>query len=316
MIFDADQTFSMVPLLAIPDDTTTLVTAHTIYRKYGQLAQAMTMAIRLNDVDMIQQDFNATEDQALKKQLAFLIARQGIAIETDDEKIAECLNNSRLSEHFLALGKELNILDPKTPEDIYKSHLENTRGPGASVDNAKQNLANSFVNGFINAGFTSDKLMLTDEDSNSWVYKNKDAGMLSATASIGMIHQWNVDVGLGVIDRFTEAPEDYIKVRFLLRTVSSFPQSANHSYRRPEPPSLSELSTRVCGQTRIPQWHCCAIPSTSTAKFLRSRRWPSWVSAWHMPDRRRTTCGNGSNPSWLNLLRLLRAQLWQHCRLV
>lgn len=202
---------SMVPLLAIPDDTTTLVTAHTIYRKYGQLAQAMTMAIRLNDLDMIQQDFNATEDPALKKQLAFLIARQGIAIETDDDEIAECLNNSRLSEHFLALGKELNILDPKTPEDIYKSHLENTRGPGASVDSAKQNLANSFVNGFINAGFTSDKLMLTDEDRNSWVYKNKDSGMLSATASIGMIHQWNVEVGLGVIDRFAEALEDYIK---------------------------------------------------------------------------------------------------------
>lgn len=287
----------MVPLLAIPDDTTTLVTAHTIYRKYGQLAQAMTMAIRLNDVDMIQQDFNATEDSALKKQLAFLIARQGIAIETDDEEIAECLNNARLSEHFLALGKELNILDPKTPEEIYKSHLENTRGPGASVDSAKQNLANSFVNGFINAGFTTDKLMLTDEDSNSWVYKNKDAGMLSATASIGMIHQWNVEVGLGVIDRFAEAPEDYIKVRFLLRTVSFLSWVANHSYRRLEPPWLSELSIRVCGQIRIPLWHCCAIRSTSTVKFLQSRRWRSWDLAWRTLDRRRTTCGNGSNRS-------------------
>lgn len=172
----------------------------------------MTLAIRLNDVGLIQEDFNATDDQALKKQLAFLVARQGICIECDDDEVAECLNNSRLSEHFLALAKELNILDPKTPEDIYKSHLENTRGSGISVDSAKQNLANSFVNSFVNAGFTKDKLMLTDEESNSWVYKNKEVGMLSATASIGMIHQWDVENGLSIIDRFLEAAEVPIKV--------------------------------------------------------------------------------------------------------
>ena len=203
----------MVPLLEIPDDITTLQTAHEIYRKYNQLAQAMTLAIRLNDVDMIQDDFDATSDPALKKQLAFLIARQGILIRNDDDEIAECLNNARLSEHFLALGKELNILDPKTPEDIYKSHLENTRGgPGASVDSAKQNLANSFVNSFVNAGFTTDKLILTENDTSSWVYKNKDIGMLSATTSIGMIHQWNIDDGLTAIDRFMSAEEENIKV--------------------------------------------------------------------------------------------------------
>ncbi|KAF8535811.1 armadillo-type protein [Trichophaea hybrida] len=202
---------SMVPLLSFPEDVKTLQTAHTVYRTFNKLAQAMTLAIRLNDINLIQENFKATDDQALKKQLAFLVARQGIRVDCEDEGVAECLNNTRLTEHFLALGKELNILEPKTPEDIYKSHLENTRGSGTSVDSAKQNLANSFVNSFVNAGFTSDKLMLTDEDSNSWVYKNKDLGMLSATASIGMIHQWNVEGGLDIIDRFMEASENNIK---------------------------------------------------------------------------------------------------------
>ena len=36
------------------------------------------------------------------------------------------------------------------------------------------NLASSFVNGFVNAGFGQDKL-LTD-DGNKWLYKNKDHG--------------------------------------------------------------------------------------------------------------------------------------------
>jgi 26S proteasome regulatory subunit N1 len=63
----------------------------------------------------------------LKKQLGFMLARQQINLETGDEEIQNILNNSLLSENFLQLGKELEILEPKTPEDIYKSHLENVR---------------------------------------------------------------------------------------------------------------------------------------------------------------------------------------------
>lgn len=214
---NANMASSMVPLLSPPDDKTTLETAHSIYRKYNKLAQAITLAIRLNDLALIKEDFDATDDKVLKKQLAFLVSRQQIWLElktpeTPDEEISDCLNNARLSDYFAALGKELNILDPKTPEDIYKSHLESSRGgPGGTVDSAKQNLANSFVNSFVNAGFGTDKLMLVEDESNSWVYKNKDLGMLSATASIGMLHQWNVEIGLGIIDKYMYGAEDHIK---------------------------------------------------------------------------------------------------------
>lgn len=74
------------------------------------------------------------------------------------------------------LNFQLDIMDPKTPEDIYKSHLENNRptfGPG-QVDSARQNLASSFVNGFVNAAFGTDKLLT--EDGNKWLYKNKEHG--------------------------------------------------------------------------------------------------------------------------------------------
>lgn len=114
----------------------------------------------------------------VKKQLAFLLARQQINIETEDEEILDILNNTRLSEHFISLARELDVVAPKVPEDIYKSHLENIRpGQGlANVDSARQNLASTFVNAFVNAGFGNDKLMLTSEDSESWIYKNKSHG--------------------------------------------------------------------------------------------------------------------------------------------
>ena len=72
-------------------------------------------------------------------------------------------------------------MEPKTPEDIYKSHLDNARPSfGANVDSARQNLASSFVNGLVNAGFGRDKLMT--DDGNKWLYKNKEHGTGARTA--------------------------------------------------------------------------------------------------------------------------------------
>jgi 26S proteasome regulatory subunit N1 len=114
----------------------------------------------------------------VQKQLASILGRQRISVETDNQELIEIMSNSHLSENFIALGRDLNVLDPKLPEDIYKRHLENVRAGMSSVnlDSAKQNLASTFVNAFINAGFGTDKLMLTEEDSN-WIYKNKDHGI-------------------------------------------------------------------------------------------------------------------------------------------
>ena len=70
-------------------------------------------------------------------------------------------------------------------------------------------MASSFVNGFVNAGFGHDKLLM--EDGQKWLYKNKEHGMMSATASIGLVLLWDVDGGLTQIDKYLYSPEDYIK---------------------------------------------------------------------------------------------------------
>ena len=79
----------------------------------------------------------------MKCQLAFILARAQIPLEwlqppsegdaevaTDKElfdDLLECLYNSKLSTHFRDFGKELGVAEAKSLEDIYKSHLENTR---------------------------------------------------------------------------------------------------------------------------------------------------------------------------------------------
>jgi len=123
----------------------------------------------------------------MKRQLALILARAQTPLEwlqvTDEdgdieelpEDIVECLSNSRLSTQFKEFGKELGVLEPKSLEDVYKSHLENARTT-SNVDSARGNLASTFVNAFTNAGFGNDKLMVEAEEGNSWIYKNKDHG--------------------------------------------------------------------------------------------------------------------------------------------
>lgn len=56
---------------------------------------------------------------------------------------------------------------------LYWSCYTGSLGPN-NLDSARQNLASSFVNGFVNAAFGADKLLM--EDGNKWLYKNKDHG--------------------------------------------------------------------------------------------------------------------------------------------
>ncbi|KAL4741982.1 armadillo-type protein [Aspergillus similis] len=213
---------SMVPLLTYPEDHQFLRTAHEIYVRYKELTKAIVLAIRLNDVDLIKSDLEATSDRSLKKQMAFLVSRQQIWLDDLgddelDETFMECLNNTSIPKHFKSLGKELNILDPIMPEDIYKTHLESSRGAGlTNVDSARHNLASAFVNAFANAGFGNDQMMIVEGDKGPWVWKTKDDGMLSTTASMGMLLHRDVDTGLDKIDKYTYASEDQIKAGALL----------------------------------------------------------------------------------------------------
>lgn len=156
-----------------------------------------------------------------QKQLAFMLGRQQVFLELPEgysnfEDLTEIMSNSLLNNHFLNLARELDIMEPKTPEDVYKSHLDNSRAHFGSsqIDSARQNLAASFVNGFVNAGFGQDKLLI--EDGNKWLYKNKEHGMFSATASLGLILLWDVDGGLTPIDKYLYSTEDHIKAGALL----------------------------------------------------------------------------------------------------
>ncbi|XP_055338382.1 26S proteasome non-ATPase regulatory subunit 2-like [Paramacrobiotus metropolitanus] len=212
---------SCVPYVADPEDTQLLKTAIKLYHKFNQYTEAIRLAIRLNDMTLIKELFLLCPDRATKKQIAFILAHSQVYLELDEnsegyDELMEIMSNSQLNANHLALARELDIAEPKTPEDVYKTHLEQHRSfvTGTGLDSARQNLASAFVNGLVNCAFGTDKMFA--EDGNKWIYKNKEHGMLSATASLGLILLWDVDGGLTQIDKYLYATDEYIKSGALL----------------------------------------------------------------------------------------------------
>eukprot|EP01088_Endostelium_zonatum_P017554 TRINITY_DN5224_c0_g1_i1.p1 TRINITY_DN5224_c0_g1~~TRINITY_DN5224_c0_g1_i1.p1 ORF type:complete len:968 (-),score=277.39 TRINITY_DN5224_c0_g1_i1:82-2985(-) len=213
-----------------PTDTETLKVALDVYKKMEKFPEALRVALRLNDKDEIRSIYGSCYDKTVKSQLAFILARQNlfeVITDEDDPQLQAILFNTNLSDHFLALARELNVTEPRTPEDVYKEGADNpttsrsaaaaattTAGAGAAVDSARANLSTTFVNAFLNAGFNTDKFVIDPE--TKWIYKNKEHGMMSAAASLGMILLWNVDLGINIIDPYLYSREEFVKAGALL----------------------------------------------------------------------------------------------------
>ncbi|PVV00639.1 hypothetical protein BB560_004973, partial [Smittium megazygosporum] len=200
-------------LIAPPSNVTFLRVAREIYLEFDSPAQAMEVSLRLGDRKLISEVFYKTEDRLQKIQLAFILAKQQIympELAQGDTLVLECMENTKLSERFLQVATQLNLMDPKSPEDIYKSSMD-SRTSSQNIDSAHHNLASTFVNAFVNAGFGVDKLMTLNDDGNSWVYKNRKTGMLTASASLGMINLWDVEKGLTLIDKYLYTSDMFIK---------------------------------------------------------------------------------------------------------
>eukprot|EP00898_Chlorokybus_atmophyticus_P005084 jgi/Chlat1/5577/Chrsp369S05360 len=212
-----------------PDDKMVYKATYDIFMQVKKYTDAMGVALRMNNVEAMVETFKACSDSSEKKQLAYILASQGVLLdlEEDDtlcspddrETLMDILRNNRLSEGYLTLARDLDVMEPKTPEDIYKTHLIDSRSAAPTVDSARQNLAATFVNAFVNAGFGTDKLMTTTAEggaSGSWLFKNKEHGKISAAASLGSIAMWDVEGGLPQIDKYLYSNDQHVVAGALL----------------------------------------------------------------------------------------------------
>lgn len=186
-------------------------TAYQIYLNQGKFPQALRVAQKMNDMGCISECMEKCSDRVTLSQMAFMLGRQRNPYETKDEELSKIISNEKLSDHFKALARDLDVLEPKHPDQVFKTHLEERKQSlTAQIDSAKVNLAVTYANAFVNAGYGKDLLITLNDQKENWVYKNKDEGMVAAAASLGMILLWDIDEGLSQVDKFVESSDDNI----------------------------------------------------------------------------------------------------------
>lgn len=185
-------------------------TSFKIYMRLQKYVNALLIAQKLDNQDLVNEVMSSCTDRVELKQLCLMLGRQRTNYVTEDEELFKIISNEKLSEHFRALARDLDTLEPKTPEQIFKSHLEEKKNEG-KIDSFKENLGATYCNAFLNAGYGTDKLITGAGDDDEWIWKNKDSGMTAAAASLGLILMWDIDEGFSKIDKYMESSNDLIK---------------------------------------------------------------------------------------------------------
>ena len=186
------------------------------YTKFHQYIDAMRVAIKIGNMLYIKQTFHQCNDLTTKKQLAFILAREGIYLEEEeqyikDSELMEIMRNYKQSEYFRILGKTLELLEPKHPESVFKSHLEDKKSDSKKLESYKINMAYSIASSFINAGFGTE-VLLSKKDSD-WIFKNKEEGLTCMIAGLGLVNIWDYLEGPGKLYEYAGNKETDIYKR-------------------------------------------------------------------------------------------------------
>jgi 26S proteasome regulatory subunit N1 len=203
-----DYLLASTPFAADGDEyENTLRMAFKFCMKVDEPFLAMRAAMKLDDQSLVEQAFNSCKDPLLQKQLAFSLGRQRLVVETKDQELNDIMSNSRLSQFYQKLLKELDVEKPKHPDDIYKSHLEK-KDKSPDLESLFHNLAKTYTNAFVNMASTKDTLM---NQETAWIPHVKDAGIMSAVASLGLINMWNIEESTNTLMDYLDLKDGYAK---------------------------------------------------------------------------------------------------------
>lgn len=182
---------------------------YEIYTKYNEYTNALRTAIKLKESMYIKSTITGCPNKLTKYQMAFILARSGIFFESSDlePEVIDIMRNLKTSEYFKELGRTLDVVEPKHPEQIYKSHLEEKK-EGVQLESLKVNMSTSLVSSFINAGFGTECLLSKKDDKdNDWLSKNKDEGLLCALAGLGLVNLWDIECGPNEVEKYMDVNE-------------------------------------------------------------------------------------------------------------
>ncbi|CAJ0934789.1 unnamed protein product, partial [Ranitomeya imitator] len=130
LLMEIEQMDICVSYVPEPENSSLLRSALSLFRKFDRYPEALRLALILNDMELVEDIFTSCKDVVIQKQMAFMLGRHGVYLSLNEdveeyEDLTEIMSNVQLNSNFLALARELDIMEPKVPDDIYKTHLEN-----------------------------------------------------------------------------------------------------------------------------------------------------------------------------------------------
>lgn len=89
-----------------------------------------------NDMELVEDIFIFCKDVVVQKQMVFMLGWYGVFLELSEdveeyEDFIEIMFNVQFNSNFLVLVWELDIMEFKVFDDIYKIYLENNRFGGS-----------------------------------------------------------------------------------------------------------------------------------------------------------------------------------------
>ena len=210
--------------------------------KVEKYTEAMRVACRLGVQETMEETFNAAEDKLVRRQMCYMLARHGHPLKLDEgpcevtdadelEELQTIMSNSNLAE-LSDPRSDLDVMEAKLPEDIYKTHLMEGHAPlvppSTLVRTWLRRLSTRLSMRLVKTSFSTSEGAEGTEvtgppaGSNvSWIFKNKDHGKMSAAASLGSILLWDVEDGLPRVDNYLYSMEQQVVAGGLLPLASS-----------------------------------------------------------------------------------------------
>ncbi|KAI7999007.1 hypothetical protein LOK49_LG10G01499 [Camellia lanceoleosa] len=201
-----------------PDDMLVLDIAYMIYLKFVEYPSALQIALFLDNMQYVKQVLMSCDDLLRKKQFCYILAQYGITFELDEEIAAddyerealqEIINNTKLSEGYLTLARDIEVMEPKSPEDIYKVIVMDTLSRLSHDTDTKVAMAAVISLGLIGAGTNNARIAGMLRNLSSYYYKQASL-LFCVRIAQGLVH-----LGKGLL---TLAP--YHSERFLLSLVN------------------------------------------------------------------------------------------------
>jgi 26S proteasome regulatory subunit N1 len=83
-------------------------TAFSIYKSQKQWCDALRVAQKMNNFELIKEIMEACDDPNTKKQMAFMLGRQRNPYESEDDEINQIIAQEKLSEYYKQLARDLD----------------------------------------------------------------------------------------------------------------------------------------------------------------------------------------------------------------